>query len=512
MTFVESTSEYNLEKRGQERLQSMIEAMKDLVVVVDREQRITAAYGDVLEKCGMQVEQIVGRSMKDFPQDAMECPLHEKMNARALAGETVAYEWPFENHKGAKVIFHTIVSPVFDENGKIFSAIRVTRDITEEKRLQSQLMVSDRMASVGMLAASVAHEVSNPIFVILANLEFAYKEVESLELQFGSLCTKKLRSAVTLAQEAAKRASQIVGDLRSFSRSTSEHQEAIDIHKVLDSACRMAQCEIHSRATLIKDYGKVPFVDSNESRLCQVFLNLLINAAQAIPEGRAHLNQIRLVTKVDASNRVVVEVHDTGSGMSEACKRQLFSPFFTTKPPMMGTGLGLAICLRIVSGLGGEMTVESELGVGSVFRVALLPSSRTSENVPLHHTFEQSERRGCILVIDDDELVGQAMFGALTDLHDVVVVNNAQEALTRINAGQRFDIIFCDMAMPTMTGMDFHQELARVAPGQAEKIIFLTGGAFTSKAQSFLDTVPNVWMEKPFGVALLRAVIAERLS
>jgi CheY-like chemotaxis protein len=228
--------------------------------------------------------------------------------------------------------------------------------------------------------------------------------------------------------------------------------------------------------------------------------------------GQAEANEIRVVTRTGGDGRAVIEVRDTGPGIPPDLKNQLFTPFFTTKPIGTGTGLGLSICHRIVSALGGEIEVESELGKGAVFRVLLRPTpAEAIEPLPAPPDQSPLPRRGHILIIDDEVIVARAVARILTAQHDVVIAPGAVAALDRIRAGERYDLILCDLMMPDVTGMDFYVQLRALVPELAEEIVFVTGGAFTPKARAFLDGVPNARLEKPFDVQNLRALIRDRL-
>ena len=227
-------------------------------------------------------------------------------------------------------------------------------------------MLADRMASVGTLAAGVAHEINNPLAFILANVEFALAELRGR----GGRATEVLR-ALGEARDGGLRVREIVRDLKAFSRAGRGGQRAVDLRRVLQSALGLAQNEIRHRARLEVDVGDIPPVMGSEHRLGQVFLNLLINAAQAIPEGRAAENVVRAITATAPDGRALVEISDTGTGIPPDVLPRIFDPFFTTKPVGVGTGLGLSICHGIVSGLGGEIHVESTLGRGTTFRVLL---------------------------------------------------------------------------------------------------------------------------------------------
>ncbi len=244
----------------------------------------------------------------------------------------------------------------------------------ERRKMQDRLMLSDRMASVGILAAGVGHEINNPLAAIVANLDVAMRDVAELKESLPDRSELgEVLEELHDARESVERIRDIVRDLRIFSRPDKEERRPVDVHKLLDSSLRMAWGEIRHRARVTKQYGSVPLVDGNESRLGQVFLNLIVNAAQSIAEGRRDDNEIVLSTRLMDDGRVLVGVEDTGSGIPPEVMKKLFAPFVTTKPIGVGTGLGLSICRRIVTSLGGEITVSSDVGKGTVFRVCLRP-------------------------------------------------------------------------------------------------------------------------------------------
>jgi CheY-like chemotaxis protein len=284
------------------------------------------------------------------------------------------------------------------------------------------------------------------------------------------------------------------------------------VQRVLESSLRMAWNEIRHRARLVKEYARTPLVEANEARLGQVFLNLIVNAAQAIPEGDAAHNVVRLATGVTPDGRVSISVSDTGAGIAPETLPRIFDAFFTTKEIGVGTGLGLAICHRIVRGLDGEIQVESELGKGATFRILLPASTQERETAPVTSpATPKSVRRGRILIVDDEVMFARAVARSLTPEHEVELASSAGAALERVKAGQQFDVIVCDLMMPQMTGMDLHAELARISPELAAGVVFVTGGAFTAGTRAFLDAVPNHRIEKPFEAQQLRAVINDRL-
>jgi signal transduction histidine kinase/CheY-like chemotaxis protein len=438
---------------------------------------------------------------------------------RALAGERVSYEWGMDTAQGPRH-FQTSLSPRRGSNEEVRGLVGITRDVTEQKRVQSQLIVADRMSSVGLLAAGVGHEINNPLAAVMANLDLAVHhagEIGKLAVTPGLAAPlREIEEALREAKTGAERVRNIVRDLRIFSRGSEERRQPVDVERVMDSAVRMAWNQIRHRARLIKEYRPSPRVTASESRLAQVFLNLLVNAAQAIPEGFAGQNEIRVATRPEGE-RVIIEVSDTGPGIPPEAMPRLFTPFFTTKPVGVGTGLGLSICHRIVSGLGGEISVDSEPGRGTTFRVSL-PRTSPEEDLsasppasPPPPRISADETPASVLVVDDEHMIGRAIQRMLTPQYEVTVVTRARDALDRISQGSRYDLILCDLLMPEMTGMDLHDELVLTAPEQARAMVFVTGGAFTPRAREFLSEMASRCIEKPFDTNTLRSVVAERI-
>ncbi len=250
---------------------------------------------------------------------------------------------------------------------------RLAAALAELHSMQAQLMQSDRLASVGMLAAGVAHEINNPLSYLVAALEVLAEETRTLEALLPAGRLRDVKEALAEAREGAARVKHVVRDLKTFSRGDEERRGRVDPRQVIESSLDMAFNEIKYRARVVKEYGPCPLVLANEARLGQVVLNLVVNAAHAIAEGHVDENEIRVATRTDERGRAVLEVRDTGSGIARELLGRIFDPFFTTKPTGLGTGLGLAICRNIVTALGGEILVESEVGAGSTFTLRLPP-------------------------------------------------------------------------------------------------------------------------------------------
>ncbi len=368
----------------------------------------------------------------------------------------------------------------------------------ERRKMQEQLMLSDRLASLGMLAASVAHEINNPLASVMMNLEFSLANAQEQGNFQESL--QAMREAVL----GAGHIRDIIRDIKIFSRPEGQHFGPTDVHRVLDSALRMSHNQLFHRAQLVKDYGELPPVHGGEARLGQIFLNLLINAAQALPEGDREAHEIRVVTR-RMGERVRVEIRDTGAGIAPELRERIFEPFFTTKPVGVGTGLGLSICRRLVTEMDGSIGVDSAPGQGSTFWIDLRVAQ--AQEVVQKGKLEASRQELGVLVLDDEVAVGKALRRVLGTRHKVTTFERAQDALAHITSGRRFDAILCDLMMPEMSGAQFHHELERLAPEQAQRVIFMTGGAFTEGTRAFLSVARNPCLDKPLDTQRLLSML-----
>jgi two-component system, NtrC family, sensor kinase len=319
--------------------------------------------------------ELVGRSLLDFIH-----PDDRQAAAGALDGLPVR-----GSHRVREVRFLPpdggVLSAEISSLRLVFAGQPATvvsaRDLTERKQIQARLVVADRLASVGTLAAGVAHEINNPLAFVISNLSFLTEELHSITQLLPPGRLDELEEVLEETNEGVNRVRLIVQDLKTFSRGDEELPTAVDLRRVIDSALALARGELRHRATVVKEVSEVPLVEGSEARFGQVVLNLLINAAYAISAGQPDKNEIRVVLRAENDN-AVLEVKDTGCGMAPEVLSRIFDPFFTTKPVGVGTGLGLSICHGIITGFGGEITASSEQGKGSIFRI-ILPAIRKSK-------------------------------------------------------------------------------------------------------------------------------------
>jgi signal transduction histidine kinase len=315
--------------------------------------------------------EIVGRTLIEALGEEVGAWHDEKVRRILRTGISEDYEYTLDVPSGRRIFAASnVVVPSLERDER--AVIFWIRDITEQVQLRLKLLQAERLASVGMLAAGVAHEINNPLGYMMLNIgrvRTALHDLVGGEVHgnlFEGLC-----AAVEMLGQGAERVRKIVDDLRSFSR-VDDVLGPVDVHRALEFSLDMTQVELAGRARLVREFGTLPMVVANEGRLGQLFINLVVNAAQSIPGGNAAENEIRLATRTDPRGRAIIEVSDTGTGVPDAILDRIFDPFFTTKS--VGTGLGLPICHGIVKAIGGEIEVERRMPRGTTFRV-LLPAA-----------------------------------------------------------------------------------------------------------------------------------------
>ena len=396
------------------------------------------------------------------------------------------------------------------------AVVTMARDVSARKALEAQLVQADRLAAIGTMAAGVAHEINNPLAYVMLNLDWIVRKLPESTKDPSSI--EALIELLHEAHRGAERVATIVRELRSFSRADGETRRRVDFSAVVRSALKIAGHEIRHRARVSTSFEPTAAVWANESRLEQVVLNLLLNAAHAMPESRPGSNEIRIKVRPDGDAGdagVVLEVTDNGEGIPQEILPRIFNPFFTTKPRGVGMGLGLSICHGIVMSLGGQITVHSSPAEGTTFRVAL-PATDREDAEPEPPTGDvPSSRlapRARVLVIDDEIPIANTMRDLLGVRHDVTATTSVRDALTAVECGPRLRCHLCDLMMPGMSGIELYEELREHRPALAKRIVFMTGGAFTARAAEFLATTENKRVEKPFSLGLIERIVREMAS
>jgi PAS domain S-box-containing protein len=493
-------------ERQREVVEAILAAMIDGVVVIDSAGTVVRCNPAMAALLGREVRTLVGKPLAALIDDW-----------RGDAAGVVAIT-PFRDRRmrfvdaaGGGIDLEVNGSAMHDPAGAIGGMVLVARDDRELRAVQAQLLMSDRLATVGTIAAGVAHEINNPLAFIIANLEFLGEEIARIA-DAGAPIADADRTEIVKALDAtvggAHRVRQIVADLKAFARVEYDETGVVDLAAVADTSLAMTRNELRHHARVVRDYRPVPAVVANEGRLVQTVVNLLQNAAHAIPVGDADHNEVRVTISTLPSGDPFISIRDTGCGMSDAIAARAFDAFFTTKPVGIGTGLGLSICRKIVVGFGGRIELDTAPGAGSTFTVILPPAPDAVDRVASPPIVPVIGRRLRILAIDDEAEIGAALQRTLGRDHDLTFVTQAAAALALIEAGA-FDIVLCDVMMPDMTGIQFLARLAEAHPELAPRVVFMTGGAFSPGSRELLDRMANARVDKPFDGAALRATLAQ---
>lgn len=518
-----------------ERAQRYLDVAAVMLIGLDAQGRITLLNRRGCEILGIDdASAAIGREGLEFVPPDQRDELKRVFRAILRGADGEAYQ-RLESRvlttrgEQRRVVWHNAV--VRDEGGDVVGTLSSGEDVTERRQMEAQLAQADRLSSMGMLAAGVAHEINNPLSYILYNLESL---TEDLPLLTGAVdmcqaakadAPKEPAAGLELgspdptafddvelrfldALNGAHRIKEIARGLGTFSRVEEDQLLEVDLNRVIEFALNMASNEIKYRARVVKDYGDIPPVLGSEGRLSQVFLNLFINATHAIEEGDVEHNAIEVRTRQEGG-QVCAQVRDTGSGIPEKTLANIFDPFFTTKGAGVGSGLGLAISRSIIEGYQGTISVRSIVGTGTCFTIRLPAADTKSLATPEPVEDEDEECASPpsrILVVDDEPGIRRAM-GRILRPHQVVEAGSGEQARDILEGDPEFDLILCDMMMPRWSGVDFHEWLSRTIPALAGRVIFITGGAFTPRAREYLKRTKVSSLEKPFDPRTLKRMV-----
>jgi PAS domain S-box-containing protein len=514
------------ELRERERwFATTLRSIADAVIAVDAAGRVVSLNRMAEALTGWSALQAIGQPLDDVLQ------LVDAVTLEARPGALSASRTHGGPHRdgalrardGRVHLISDSVAPITDDAGQASGAVVVFRDVGPERRLQQQLELSRRMAALGTLAAGVAHEINNPLAYIRTNIQFVR---ELLAPQRGSDdWIAEADEALADADVGTEEVRRIVADLRVFSAPTEQAQSAGDVGEAVKWAVDVVGDQVRERARLVVDVAPTPPVQADGGRLGQVLVNLLTNASQAIDPGRVDDNAVTVRAWTERDGWAVLEVADTGAGIAPDQLPRIFDPFFSTRRGGRGTGLGLAICHGIVSSYGGSIDVTSRVGAGSQFRVRLPPAQPAGDALASADGAPPAARAGApasapgpgqtaaaplarLLLVDDDPLVRNALTRTLAGHFEIVCAEHGRAGLALLEVGERFPLILCDLTMPGMSGIELYELLRARYPDQARRMLFITGGAVSSEAATFLTGAPLGHVEKPFD----RSALVARLS
>lgn len=503
--FVDITREVQAElERDRAAVQLRLALAHAPIVIwaVSREGFLTVAQGAGLQKLEAQFGPLLGRNV-------LEVFKHDQSGLQSVLERVYRGESFKTVVSVAGAMFDTWASPVYDASGEIVGASGVAHDVRELRQLQAAAMQADRTRAVGVLSASVAHEINNPLTYMLPCCDYLGSTIadlsEELERTPRPIATRLAPLAAQLSEDLAilrtglQRIATIASDLRAFTHSAEAPAEPVDLSAVVRSVLQLIGKEVTVRTHLVLQLNATGTVMGHPSRLIQVVLNLLTNAMHSLSTLPRPASKITIRSE-DAGDFVVLEIADSGLGIPEALREQIFEPFVTSKKQGEGTGLGLFVSRNIAQQHGGTLTAHASEDGGALFRLSL---HRHQASAP--ETASPSEVRSVtacasVLIIDDEPDVGKALVRRLNACgHDAVWFPNVVEAVRQVQSPQ-FDIIFCDLMMAEVDGQPWHQFLSKKWPHVASRVVVMTGGAFSPLARDFAIQNAERLVEKPFDV------------
>jgi PAS domain S-box-containing protein len=445
-------------------------------------------------------------------------------DAVALArrgASSASYEARLRRRHGDAITARGTVYPLVSEGGRVAAVEGVLADVTAEHAARTRLVQVDRLSTLGTLAAGVAHEINNPAAFILLGLDMLDRLLRGPQVRMEGPAASSAAELLNELRDSIKRIVDIVRDLRLFASTPApdgSRRTITDVNRTIESALSLARGQIIERAQIVKNLAEVPPILMDDGRLGQVMVNLLVNAAQAIPKPGSKQNtrdqSVTVETRSDGRT-VEIEVRDTGTGISEENLQRIWTPFFTTKGPDVGTGLGLSISREIIERVGGRIRVESPVPgsdppSGSRFVIELPAAGRAEEHTPVAAPLPRVvSRRMRVLVVEDEAALARALADRLGRVHQVTVAPSADAAMGVLAEGQRFDVVLCDLRMPGMSGEIFFARMRETDPALAARFIFMTGVGFGADVERFLASAGRPLLEKPFSAEAALECIAE---
>ena len=520
---------------SQHKYRFFFEHSADVAMLLDpagRIREVSAQGAELLgrptgELVGMSVEQLLDPESREALQLAME-KLPESGRSRHPAhfrladGRTLPVD--------LQLVSLTLAGLPVGSILVAHSLLERERVQLQQRELERRLFQADKLATIGQIAASVAHDINNPLAYMHANLARLVDHIEPTRhallarqallegdgdvdgAQAVADAHAELAELVEDTFEGCRRIRDIMRELHDFSRVDGGGKVRIDVNKAIETALRIVKNLVKHRAKLTLDLAPdLPAVNGNFGRLSQVLINLLSNAAQSFAAKDASRNEVVVCTRA-ADDLVHIEIRDNGAGIAPEALPHIFEPFFTTRREDGGTGLGLAIARENTELLGGTLTVESELDGGTRFMVAL-PARRASQpsrpsGVPSSERRPGRDRK--ILVIDDEPALLRSLRRVLGRAYQVTLTVSPKEALELV-AQQAFDAVVCDVMIPEMDGLTFFAELRRLQPALAGRVVFMTGGTFSPKETAELRGIGRPVLRKPVDADVLLRAVAEMM-
>jgi PAS domain S-box-containing protein len=500
-------------RQSEERYRTILEGMDDSYYEVDLAGNFTFVNDSLCHRLGHSREELIGMNYRAYTPAESSDATFKTFNRVYRTSKPVKGVPAVAISKDGGLIFtERSVFPLRDDKGEIIGFRGISRDITgrklaeeERKQLELKAQITSRLASVGEMAAGVAHEINNPLTGITGYAQL---------LMDRKNIPPDIRSDLVAINDGAQRVAGIVQRLLAFSRQTKPERKLVDINELIESTLILRA--YHLKVNNIEVITKLApdFLETvvDPGQIQQVLLNLIVNAEteMKLAHGKGKLT----ITTDKRDNTVKVSVKDNGPGIKPEIIDRIFDPFFTTREVGQGTGLGLSLCYGIITEHNGKIYARSQPGKGATFIVELPIITEVKAPKPAEVVVKKRHKKlnGRILVVDDEKVVRDVVNRVLTgDGHKVESVDNAADALKKIET-EKYDLILLDVKMPGTSGVQLYKNIQKIAKPLAQKVVFMTGDIMGADTERFLSRTRAGHIEKPFNAEQLKRTVNNALS
>jgi PAS domain S-box-containing protein len=492
---------------AEQKYRQLFDSACDAILLVDiATLQITQVNPAAEELTQRTADQLTGRPLRDLcprlsaPTESL---LENKKQVEGLFD--AAGEIRIARAEGDQVLCEGTVTLVDCQKQPVLQIN--AREITTRKRMEQQLRQAEKLSALGQLVAGVAHELNNPLAVVMGYAQLFVKN-KNLE--------ERLRQDLQKILHESERAAKIVRNLLTFARPREPHMTVVDLNRIVVDSLETREMEMHrAKVEIVRRLAEdLPPTMADAGQVEQVLVNLLTNSIQAL-ENRPDNRTVEVATEY-RDNRIRIVVADNGPGIPEPILGRIFDPFFSTKGPGKGTGLGLSICYSIVEEHKGKIWVETKPGKGTRFFVELPvvecpdlePPKAVEPPIPQRSTDEPPPR---VLIVDDEPGIVDVLKLALDEKgFQTDTAGNGAEALSRL-ASNEYDLIISDICMPEMNGEKLHAAIGERYPHLQDRIIFVTGDTVSPTSRNFLEQSGVRWLNKPFEIGEIERIVAGTL-
>jgi PAS domain S-box-containing protein len=498
-------------RTSEKKYRQLIETLQEGIWVIDKDTITTFVNPRMAEMLGYTIEEMLGKPLFSF-MDERGVEIVKYNMERRKQGIAEQHDFEFLRKDGSRVYATMETSPLTDEKGNFVGALAGVVDITGRKladakrlELERKYLISSRLASIGEMAAGIAHEINNPLSPIIGFADLLLKED----------LPEAIKADLQIIRDCANRAAAVTKGLLVFARQSKPMRKLCSINELVETTIQLRIYHLKTNNVIvIKELDpELPETMVDAAQMQQVLLNLIMNAEYEM--NKAHVGGNLTIKTERTDNIIRVLVKDDGQGISSENMEKLFQPFFTTKKVGDGTGLGLSVCHGIVAEHNGRIYAESDEGNGATFIVELPILRQEEETKPSESDVVKAEETvgARILVVDDEPSITQVLKRVLTaEGYDVETTNKASDALNMIKGGKSYALILLDIKLPDMSGIELYQHLGRIATSLTRRIIFVTGDVLGADTMDFFSRTKAFYITKPFDIVQLKKDVKSKLT